>query len=196
MEEKTPADWLQDDSPGPEDLLECKELREVTAQMLGDLEPRLRYIITRYYGLDGEPAYTLEQMGKRMGICRERVRQLHEDAVAVIQKLHGQVPTGTYSSAHCCNRQQIESALGRTMSTGTAARLLGISLGHLLNLCRRYGITVKVRGARADGQACEDSEVSAARLAELMEDDERIARNKALDAVETAIVSTGMVVAT
>lgn len=50
------------------------------------LPERSRVIIIRYFGLDGDAPETLEQIGERLGVTRERVRQLKE---AAIRKLGG-----------------------------------------------------------------------------------------------------------
>lgn len=42
------------------------------------LNERERRIITLYFGLDGDPPYTLDEIGKKLAITRERVRQLRD----------------------------------------------------------------------------------------------------------------------
>jgi RNA polymerase primary sigma factor len=43
---------------------------------LDSLNPRMRRVLALRFGLDGETARTLEQVGDSLGITRERVRQL------------------------------------------------------------------------------------------------------------------------
>ena len=57
-----------------------QELREQIHAALQYLDERERYIIRLYFGLDGNEARTLEQIGNLMGLTRERVRQLKERA--------------------------------------------------------------------------------------------------------------------
>jgi DNA-binding CsgD family transcriptional regulator len=55
-----------------------------TAEMetlLQPLRPKQRYIVLRRYGLDGQPAATLQEISRRLGLSRERVRQLQADAI-------------------------------------------------------------------------------------------------------------------
>jgi RNA polymerase primary sigma factor len=48
---------------------------------LGRLSPRMRHVLCRRFGLDGEPSQTLEEVGADLGITRERVRQLESRAL-------------------------------------------------------------------------------------------------------------------
>jgi len=54
-------------------------------RLLSPLRPKQRYIILRRYGLDGQPAATLQEISRTLGLSRERVRQLQADA---IRRLH------------------------------------------------------------------------------------------------------------
>ena len=51
------------------------------ANALAQLNPRLRHLLGLRFGLDGESPQTLEQISARLGISRERVRQLEERAL-------------------------------------------------------------------------------------------------------------------
>ena len=51
------------------------------AEALGRLNPRMRHVLERRFGLDGRPAETLEEVGAGLGITRERVRQLESRAL-------------------------------------------------------------------------------------------------------------------
>jgi RNA polymerase primary sigma factor len=56
-------------------------LRSLVTSMLLELAPREREVIVARFGLAGEEAETLEQIGKRYEITRERVRQLEARAL-------------------------------------------------------------------------------------------------------------------
>lgn len=58
-----------------------KMLCETVNDVLARLEQRESYIIKARYGLDGMPAKTLEQIGKDLGVTRERVRQIESIAM-------------------------------------------------------------------------------------------------------------------
>src|SRR3954454_9885013 len=51
------------------------------AKALDQLNPRMRHVISRRFGLDGQTPQTLEQVGSELGITRERVRQLESRAL-------------------------------------------------------------------------------------------------------------------
>lgn len=54
--------------------------------MLKDLKERSRYVVTRRYGLDEPEKETLESIGRKYGITRERVRQIENFAIQAIRK--------------------------------------------------------------------------------------------------------------
>ena len=53
---------------------------------LADLPEREAEIINRYFGLDVDNAESLEQVGKRFHISRERVRQLKDRALGLLRE--------------------------------------------------------------------------------------------------------------
>lgn len=54
--------------------------------VLGDLKEREQEILRLRFGLDDEKALTLRQIGNRMGVSRERVRQIQEEALEKIRQ--------------------------------------------------------------------------------------------------------------
>lgn len=76
-------DYLPDEyRPGPEQEAFEKALRTNVEAALSTLKPREAKILRLYYGLDGEEAMTLEEIGQQLGVTRERVRQIKERALA------------------------------------------------------------------------------------------------------------------
>jgi len=65
----------------PVDLCSDKELAEITRTMLSTLKPREEKILRLRFGLDGQPAETLEKIGKRFNLSRERIRQIEGKAL-------------------------------------------------------------------------------------------------------------------
>jgi len=82
------GDFIEDeDSPAPEDEVTSSMLREVLQEILQDLPPREVRILQLRYGLvDGE-TYTLEEVGKKLGVTRERVRQIEAQALSRLRHL-------------------------------------------------------------------------------------------------------------
>lgn len=62
-----------------------RDLREHLSEWLGDLSPREREVMELRYGLSGNPQ-SLEQVGRKYGITRERVRQLQEVATRKLRR--------------------------------------------------------------------------------------------------------------
>jgi RNA polymerase primary sigma factor len=66
--------------PPADDELVRKSFEEEIERLLKDLSPRERAIIELRYGLRGEEPMTLEEVGKRFRLSRERIRQVEEKA--------------------------------------------------------------------------------------------------------------------
>jgi RNA polymerase primary sigma factor len=77
------GDFIEDeDSPAPDDKVTDSMLQELLQEILQDLPPREVRILQLRYGLvDGE-TYTLEEVGKKLGVTRERVRQIEAQALS------------------------------------------------------------------------------------------------------------------
>jgi RNA polymerase primary sigma factor len=84
------ADLIEDDNAELPDETTALGMRSTElVNALAQLDQRMRFVINRRFGLDGQPAQTLEQMGNELGISRERVRQLETKA---LQQLRSQAP--------------------------------------------------------------------------------------------------------
>ena len=75
-EESELGDFLADDREEPVREAELSALKEALETALDTLPPRLALIVRLYYGLKDGHCYTLGEIGERLGISRERVRQL------------------------------------------------------------------------------------------------------------------------
>jgi len=60
--------------------------QEAVAGMLGKLNDRERQILVRRFGIGGSSSLTLEQLGKELGITKERVRQIESRAQEKLRK--------------------------------------------------------------------------------------------------------------
>jgi RNA polymerase primary sigma factor len=56
---------------------------------LAALSPRDARVIRLYFGLEGDPPKTLEEIGTMLGVTRERIRQLRDRALRQLREQHG-----------------------------------------------------------------------------------------------------------
>ena len=71
------ADRIADDAPDPSSALaEVFRARADLVSVLDDLAVNERTVLRRRFGLEDEPPETLEAIGQRLGLSRERVRQI------------------------------------------------------------------------------------------------------------------------
>jgi len=71
---------VNNDAPMADDELVMESLREEIRRALMTLNERERNIIVAFYGID-QPEMTLEEIGEKYGLTRERVRQIKEKAI-------------------------------------------------------------------------------------------------------------------
>jgi RNA polymerase primary sigma factor len=84
------ADLIEDDNAERPDETTALGMRSTElVNALARLSPRLGFVINARFGLDGQPAQTLDQVGNALGISRERVRQLEAKA---LQQLRSHAP--------------------------------------------------------------------------------------------------------
>ena len=74
-----------EDAQTPFELLRDKNLRDEVSDLLAVLDDRERKIIFQRFGLDGGKPKTLEAVGKKFGVTRERIRQLQNIALAKLR---------------------------------------------------------------------------------------------------------------
>ncbi|MDQ2983610.1 MAG: RNA polymerase sigma factor, partial [Actinomycetota bacterium] len=76
------ADLIEDTKSARPDTATAEVLRSSElAEALLRLNPRMRHVLARRFGLDGQVPQTLEEVGAGLGITRERVRQLESRAL-------------------------------------------------------------------------------------------------------------------
>ena len=62
-------------------------LKSLFAGFLDALEPRERRIVVARFGFDGEPPRTFRELGARLGVCKERIRQIQGRAMEKLKAL-------------------------------------------------------------------------------------------------------------
>ncbi len=81
-EENSLLDVLENDTdPTPDQGLINDSLRREVQRALSTLTEREADVISLYFGLNGEHSMTLEEIGERFSLTRERVRQIKEKAI-------------------------------------------------------------------------------------------------------------------
>jgi RNA polymerase primary sigma factor len=82
------GDFIEDESASPpEEGVHVSLRSEVLTRVLGTLGERERRILELRYGLNGEPARTLEQVGVTFNITRERIRQIENNSLKKLSAL-------------------------------------------------------------------------------------------------------------
>jgi RNA polymerase primary sigma factor len=76
------GDFIEDESlTGPVDEALRHLLREQMKDILDSLSPRERHVLKLRFGLDDGQTHTLEEVGQKFGLTRERVRQIEARAL-------------------------------------------------------------------------------------------------------------------
>ncbi len=82
----TMVDFMQSDSePETDNALLMESLRKEIADALNVLNERERNVVEAFYGIN-QPESTMEEIGKRYGLTRERVRQIREKAIRKLKQ--------------------------------------------------------------------------------------------------------------
>ena len=83
---------LEDRSAGrPEDALVADEEKAKALRLLDKIEPREAYVLRLHYGLGGRKPMALREIGKMLGLTRERVRQIRRDALTKLYEYMNEV---------------------------------------------------------------------------------------------------------
>lgn len=76
------GDLIPDEGPGPEDLFLIEDRKNNVHKCLnGALRPREAEVLKMRFGIGDYPIMTLEEIGEKLNITRERVRQIESKAL-------------------------------------------------------------------------------------------------------------------
>jgi RNA polymerase primary sigma factor len=82
------SDVVQDENAtSPYENLEDKTVTDMLQDMVKHLDEREATILRFRFGLDGGSEKTLEEVGKKFGVTRERVRQIQNLALKKLRKM-------------------------------------------------------------------------------------------------------------
>ena len=82
------GDFVAGNEPLPEETVDTHLRRQALMRALGALPEREREVVTLRYGIDGNEPRTLEEIGRRLGLTRERVRQIELDSLRRLAVAH------------------------------------------------------------------------------------------------------------
>ncbi len=71
----------------PEDVLIAVEEKVKALKLLNEIDEREAEILRLHYGLDGRKPMSLKEIGRELGLTRERIRQIRRDALTKLFEL-------------------------------------------------------------------------------------------------------------
>ncbi|MEQ9464537.1 MAG: RNA polymerase sigma factor RpoS [Haliea sp.] len=71
----------------PSQLLQENDIRDSISHWLDELSEKQREVVSRRFGLRGHESSTLEEVGREIGLTRERVRQIQVEALRRLRQL-------------------------------------------------------------------------------------------------------------
>jgi len=87
-EEATLQVLLEDtQTPKPQEELVRRELKQTLDSLLAKLTPRQQQVLRLRFGMEDGICRTQEQIGKELGVSKQRARQIEQEAIAKLQKL-------------------------------------------------------------------------------------------------------------
>jgi RNA polymerase primary sigma factor len=72
-------------NPGPAEMIRDRDELRQLGELLDQIDEREARILKLRYGLDGEDPMTLKEIGERIGLTRERVRQIEHEALGKLR---------------------------------------------------------------------------------------------------------------
>ena len=83
------SEMIEDDSPSPEDYATQELMRQDVREMLSELNPKEREVLSLHFGLEDDQEWSLAKIGQKLNLSRERVRQLEQRALAHLRRKYG-----------------------------------------------------------------------------------------------------------
>jgi len=85
------SDLLEDDGISPDKYITQESLRQDLNNLLAELTPQQRSVLSLRYGLEDGKELSLAKVGKQLNLSRERVRQLEQQALKHLRRLRSRV---------------------------------------------------------------------------------------------------------
>ncbi|MFV0317936.1 MAG: RNA polymerase sigma factor RpoD [Microthrixaceae bacterium] len=94
------GDFIEDQQVAmPADVATARSLSEQITEALDELSDREKDVVRMRFGLDGGQPHTLEEVGQRFGVTRERIRQIESKTLAKLRHPHRRQKLQDYLSA-------------------------------------------------------------------------------------------------
>jgi RNA polymerase primary sigma factor len=74
-------------APQPQEALIRKELEHTMDALLSQLPERQQRVLRLRFGMEDDTCYSLEAIGKKMNVTKERARQIERQAMEKLQQL-------------------------------------------------------------------------------------------------------------
>jgi|TARA_B110000196_G_C20924967_1_gene557083 RNA polymerase sigma factor (sigma-70 family) len=90
MVENVPLEYvydLADRGPSPEDVATLSELKIAATAALATLTPREERILRMRFGIGLNTDYTLEEIGQKFSVTRERIREIESKSLKLLQEV-------------------------------------------------------------------------------------------------------------
>ena len=90
MVENVPLEYvydLADRGPSPEDVAILSELKIAATAALATLTPREERILRMRFGIGLDTDYTLEEIGQKFSVTRERIREIESKSLKLLQEV-------------------------------------------------------------------------------------------------------------
>jgi RNA polymerase primary sigma factor len=81
------GDLLPSEGPGPEDIVQVSLREDALRRAIGELPERERMVLAMRYGLEGGEPTPLREIGRKLGITPERVRQIESRALGRLGRM-------------------------------------------------------------------------------------------------------------
>ena len=98
------GDFVAGDGPLPEEQVELSLRSQALMEALRALTDRERQVVVLRYGLTDSEPKTLEEIGRRLGLTRERVRQIELDSLKRLASLREMESVALRSSSSYAGR--------------------------------------------------------------------------------------------
>ncbi len=83
------CEMIEDDEASPEDYATQKLMQQDVREMLEELKPKEREVLSLHFGLEDGKELSLAKIGQKLNLSRERVRQLEQRALAHLRRKYG-----------------------------------------------------------------------------------------------------------